>query len=127
MSVMDAVPLLRAPGGWPVVVSASIAMAVLAAVDMVFSYAAKEWVTTRSQTALAVGVASALVLFWFYASALQYAEMAVVTLGWIVLLQVGLMAIDVVKYGARPTAAQWVAVVVIISAQGYLVISSQPG
>ena len=52
--------------------------------------AAKEWAERQNLAALAFGALSFLVLFWVYASSLRYAELAVVTMGWIVLLQVGI-------------------------------------
>ena len=46
---------------------------------------------TSGVVPLLLGAAAFLVLFWVYASALQYAELALVTMGWIVVLQVGLL------------------------------------
>ena len=62
-------------------------------------------------------------LFWVYASSLQYAELAVVTMGWIVLLQVGILVIDRVVYDSSLPAGKLVAVVIILAAQGYLVLA----
>ena len=61
-------------------------------------------------------------LFWVYASALQYAELALVTMGWIVVLQVGLLLIDRFYFGVQLSAGKWVAAVVILLAQGYLLL-----
>ncbi len=71
---------------------------------------------------LLLGVAAFLVLFWVYASALQYAELALVTMGWIVVLQVGLLMIDRLHYGVHLAPGKWVAVAVILLAQGYLLL-----
>ena len=46
-----------------------------------------------------VGVALFVLLFYVYASSLQYAELTLVTLGWIVLLQVGVCLLDRFRYG----------------------------
>lgn len=116
--------LLKFPATWPVVVSATLAMALLATLDLGIALCAKEWALRHTTPVLALGVSLSVFLFWVYASALQYADLAVVTLGWIVLLQVGLIVIDVLRYAARPTPAQWLAVAVILAAQGYLVLSS---
>ena len=47
---------------------------------------------------LFAGVGCFVLLFYVYASSLQYAELATVTMGWIVLLQVGLLVLDHVRY-----------------------------
>ena len=52
----------------------------------------------------------------------EYAELALVTMGWIVLLQVGLLALDRVRYGVELPTGKWVAVVVLLVAQAYLLI-----
>lgn len=117
------VPLLRAPQSWPTVVTATIAMGALAGLDIAGALAAKEWSINGSSAAAAIGVTSFVLLFWVYASALQYAELAVVTMGWIVLLQVGLLVVDAVRYGVQHSTGQWIASVVIMAAQGYLVLS----
>ena len=64
-----------------------------------------------------VGLAAFGVLFWVYASSLQYAELALVTMGWIVMLQVGLVVLDRVRYGVELPPGKWVAIVVLLAAQ----------
>ena len=88
MAVADMMPLMKAPDSWPLPVTAVVAMAALAGLDLVGAYAAKEWAATRATAMLLLGLGAFVVLFWVYASALQYAELALVTLGWIVVLQV---------------------------------------
>ena len=94
----------------------------LAALDIVGALAAKEWAASSRVGALLLGAAAFLVLFWVYASALQYAELALVTMGWIVVLQVALLLIDRFQYGVQLAPGKWVAVTVILLAQGYLVL-----
>ena len=65
---------------------------------------------------------SFVILFWLYASSLQYAELAVVTMGWIVLLQVGIVAMDWLRFGVELPGPKVVAIGVILVAQGYLVL-----
>jgi hypothetical protein len=122
MSGADVIPLIRVPASWPFALTAVCAMASLAALDLVGAYAAKEWSRGREPTMLALGTVSFLVLFWVYASALQYAELAIVTLGWIVLLQVGLLLIDRLRYGVHLAPSKWVAIVIILAAQAYLLM-----
>src|ERR687886_1406810 len=119
--------LLRAPGSWPTPVVAVVAMLLLAAVDLAGTYVAKEAVVRRSPPWAVAGAALFVLLFYLYASSLQYAELALVTLGWVVVLQVGVVLLDHIKYGHALSADKWVAVAVILAAQGYLLLaSSQP-
>jgi hypothetical protein len=115
--------LLRAPATWPIPVVAAVAMLLLAAVDVGGAYAAKEAVVRRSPAWAAAGVGLFLLLFYLYASSLQYAELALVTLGWVVALQVGVVLLDQFKYGNALSADKWVAVAVILAAQAYLLLS----
>ena len=123
MATLDALPLLKLPASWPLPVVATLCMGALAALDLFGAFAAKEWAESKNTMALGVGALSFLVLFWVYASSLQYAELAVVTMGWIVLLQVGILVIDRVVYASSLPVGKLAAVVVILAAQGYLVLA----
>jgi hypothetical protein len=116
--------LLRAPATWPEPVVAVVAMVVLAVVDLAAAYATKEAVVRRSPAWATGGVVLFVLLFYVYASSLQYAELALVTLGWVVVLQVGVLLLDRFRYGQALSADKWVAVVVILAAQGYLLMPS---
>jgi hypothetical protein len=123
MSGFAVLPLLRAPESWPTWAVGACAMVVLAGLDVVGALAAKEWAASSRIGALALGIGAFVVLFWVYASALQYAELALVTMGWIVVLQVGLLLIDRFQYGVHLAPGKWVAVAVILLAQGYLLLA----
>lgn len=123
MSGFAVLPLLRAPESWPTWAVGACAMVVLAGLDIVGALAAKEWAASSRIGALALGIGAFLALFWVYASALQYAELALVTMGWIVVLQVGLLLIDRFQYGVHLAPGTWVAVAVILLAQGYLLLA----
>jgi len=116
--------LLRAPASWPTPLVAVVAMLLLAAVDLAGSYLAKEAVVRRSLPCGIAGVALFVLLFYVYASSLQYAELALVTLGWVVVLQVGVLLLDQVRYGNALSADKWVAVAMILAAQAYLLLAS---
>jgi hypothetical protein len=122
MSGFAVFPLLRAPDSWPTWAVGAGAMVALAVLDIVGALAAKEWAASSRAGALLVGVGAFLVMFWVYASALQYAELALVTMGWIVVLQVALLLIDRFQYGVHLAPGKWVAVGVILVAQAYLVL-----
>jgi hypothetical protein len=70
-----------------------------------------------------------VLLFYVYASSLQYAELTLVTLGWIVLLQVGVVLLDRFRYGQVFGPGKWLAIVLILAAQTYLLLApaSAPG
>jgi hypothetical protein len=122
MSGFAVFPLLRAPDSWPTWAVGAGAMVALAALDIVGALAAKEWAASSRMGALLLGVGAFLVLFWVYASALQYAELGLVTMGWIVVLQVALLLVDRFQYGVHLAPGKWVAVGVILLAQTYLVL-----
>lgn len=123
MAVLESLPLLRLPESWPLPVVATLCMAALAGLDLLGAIAAKEWAERQNTVAIALGVLAFVVLFWVYASSLQYAELAVVTMGWIVLLQVGIVLVDRLHFGATLPAGKMAAIVVILAAQGYLVLA----
>ncbi len=123
MALLDQLPLIRLPETWPLPVVATLAMAALAGLDLIGAYAAKEWAEQKNTLALLVGAFAFLVLFWVYASSLQYAELAVVTMGWIVLLQVGIVLIDRIHFGATLPAGKMAAIVIILTAQAYLLLA----
>jgi len=123
MSVTEVFPLIKAPEAWPVPVVATIAMVCLAGLDLVGALFAKEWAENGSIRALVLGAGAFLVLFWVYASSLRYAELALVTMGWVVMLQVGLVLIDRWRYGVELPTGKWVAIGVVLVAQAYLVLA----
>jgi hypothetical protein len=120
--LVAAVPLAKAPESWPLAVVGGLAMVALATLDFAGAIAAKQWSDTGSPRWLAAGVVSFLLLFYVYASSLRYADLAMVTMGWIVLLQVGLLVLDRLRYGVTLAPSKWVAVVLILVLQSYLVI-----
>jgi cell division protein FtsW (lipid II flippase) len=115
--------LLRAPAGMPTPVVAVVAMVLLAVVDLGGAYATKEAVVRRSLPWAITGVALFVILFYVYASSLQYAELTLVTLGWIVLLQVGVVLLDRFRYGQVFGPDKWLAIALIIAAQTYLLLA----
>ena len=123
MGVTSLFPLIRLPEAWPVPVVATVAMVCLAGLDLAGAVLAKEWAQHGGVRALVLGAGTFLVLFWVYASSLRYAELAVVTMGWVVLLQVGLVLIDRWRYGVELPVGKWVAVGIVLAAQGYLVLA----
>jgi hypothetical protein len=121
--LVQTLPLLRAPRSWPLPLVASACMLLLAGLDIVGAICAKEWAEHRSYGWLGLGLGAFLLLFYLYASSLQYAELATVTLGWIVVLQIALVLIDRMRYGVQLPADKVGAVVLILVLQGYLMLA----
>lgn len=97
-------------------------MLMLAGLDFVGTVLAKEWTVHRSPWYLIGGGTAFLALFVVLLCGLRYAEMSMLTLGWIVVLQIGLVLIDRSRYGNRLSLGGWLAVVAILVLQGYLLV-----
>jgi hypothetical protein len=113
---------IRVPESWPQPLVAALAMVVLAVLDLGGAVAAKEAVDRRSPAMAALGVLLFVLLFWVFASSLQVAELAPVTFGWVVILQVGVVLLDRFRYGITMPTSKWVAVAVLLLAQAYLLL-----
>ncbi len=99
-------------------------MLTLAAIDFAAALVAQDFAERRRLSTLAVGCGLQIALFVVYAGALRLAELSIVTMGWIVLLQVALIATDVTRNGLTLTHRQWAAVALVIVGQVYLVAST---
>lgn len=99
----------------------------LAGLDLVGSVFAKEWAGAARPWAFVAGATVFLLLFAVYAVGLKYAEMSTVTFGWIVVLQVGVLLIERMRYGVSIPTGKWVAIVAIIVLQAYLVLGPAGG
>jgi hypothetical protein len=53
--------------------------------------------------------------------------LSIVTMGWIVFLQVGLLVIDSMRYGVTFPPGKWLAIGVILMLQAYLVLAPNGG
>jgi drug/metabolite transporter superfamily protein YnfA len=119
---LGGIPILNLPQRLPMAVLLLGSAIVLAGLDIAGAMAAKEWARRGSPLWFAVGAAMFVLLFWVYASTLQYAELAVVTFGWIVILQVALLLVDRFVYGVEVHPSKWAAAGAILVLQGYLVL-----
>jgi RsiW-degrading membrane proteinase PrsW (M82 family) len=99
------------------------AMVTLAGLDMLGAVLAKEWVTRHHPIWFIAGLITFGILFAVYAASLHVAELSVVTLGWIVFLQIGLLVIDSVRYGVSFPRGKWLAIALILALQTYLVLA----
>lgn len=92
----------------------------LAAIDLVGAGLARSWAVHHSRPALIGGVIAFGVLFVVYAHGLRYAELTTVTVGWVVLLQVGVIIIDA-RHGVSLPPPKLVAVGGMLALQTYLI------
>lgn len=115
--------LVTLPAHWPVWLVALLATVLLAALDVAGTVAAKEWAEHRVPLVLVAGLVLAALLFVVYAATLQYASLTTVTLGWVVMLQVGVVLLDRFRYHQPMPAGTWVAVGVLLAAQAYLLLA----
>lgn len=116
-------PAWASPTAWPTPVLLAGIATVLAGIDLLGAVVAKAWSAHRSLTWLLVGTALFALLFWVYASALSFAELSIVTFGWIVILQVGVLLLDRFVYGVELPPGKWVAAAGLLVLQGYLVLA----
>lgn len=99
-------------------------MLLLAVLDFAGTMLAKEWTIHRAPWQLVAGAAAFVTLFAVLAVGLRYAEMSIITLGWIVVLQAMVIVVDRSRYGTTITPGGWVAIVLIVVLQGYLVLGA---
>jgi hypothetical protein len=116
--------MLQLPERLPTPVVLLLAAGLLAGLDLLGAVAAKNWSEHHTFPWFAGGALVFVVVFWVYGSVLQIADLSIVTLGWIVLLQVSVVILDYVRYHVPVTPTQLAAIVLILILQGYLVLSS---
>ena len=110
------------PVGLHVAVVALAAMLALAALDFLGAVAAKEWSLARHPAWMAAGFACFALLFLVYGASLSYAELSVVTFGWVVFLQVGIIVYERVRFGVELPADKLAAMALIVALQAYLIL-----
>jgi NAD/NADP transhydrogenase beta subunit len=98
-------------------------MLALASLDLVEAVLAKEWSIHRSPWLLVAGVVASILLFVVFVMAIGRTQMSSVTIGWVVMLQVGLMVTESVRYGVSHSIDRWIAMGAIVCLLGYLVSS----
>jgi hypothetical protein len=100
------------------------AVVVLAGLDLVGALLAFRWSTTHQPWLLPAGIAVFGLLFVVYAGGLSFATLTTVTLGWVVVLQVGVVVIDHVSRGSLPPPDRVVVVLALLALQTYLLVTS---
>ena len=98
------------------------AMIVLAGLDFGGALLAKQWADNGSRLCFLIGLGLFVVLFVVYATSLKTAELSVVTMGWVVLLQVGLLLADRFRFQVEFSWDKWLAIAIILILQSYLIL-----
>jgi hypothetical protein len=97
-------------------------MITLAALDLAGAALARHWSDHRSAVSLVGGLVVFSLLFVVYGKSLDYARLSTVTIGWVVLLQVGVVVLDRV-HGIAIPPPKLAAIAVILACQAYLTLS----
>lgn len=108
---------------WQFILTSLSAMIILALFDFVGAVFAQEWADTRQPWWFMAGLATFMGLFCFYAYSLKTAELSIVTIGWVVFLQVGLLLYERLRYGTELPLLKWAAIALILALQTYLVLA----
>jgi len=96
---------------------------ILAALDLAGAYCAMRYAQTGHQAWWSAGAVAFVSLFAVYATCLRWAELGAVTLGWIVLLQVGVVIMDWVANGVTLPAGKIAAIVGILALMAYMLLA----
>ncbi|TQS40491.1 hypothetical protein [Cryptosporangium phraense] len=114
--LLDAKSLAFSPMG-------AAAIVALAGLDLIGSYCAMRYLDTGHQLWWSAGAIAFLGLFAVYSASLQWAELGTVTLGWIVFVQVGVLAMDKMAHGTIIPAGKWLAMGVIFLLMAYMLLA----
>ncbi|MGH2561386.1 MAG: hypothetical protein ACRDJH_20160 [Thermomicrobiales bacterium] len=117
---------LGIPSSWRFHLITLGAMLALAGLDFAGAVFAKEWVERRHAALYLAGMLCFVVLFAVYAASLRVAELSVVTFGWVVFLQVGLLILERFRYGVELPNGKWAAISLILLLQAYLILAPNP-
>jgi multidrug transporter EmrE-like cation transporter len=113
---------LGAPASAQFVLVSISTMFILAALDFVGAVFAKEWADGKHPLWFVAGFLTFGVLFTFYAFSLKTAELSIVTIGWVVFLQVGLVLYERLRFDVTLSPVKWMAIALILGLQAYLVL-----
>lgn len=111
------------PNSWMFYVTSLAAMLGLAMLDFIGAIFAKESAERQHYGLYVAGAVSFLLLYVVYAQILKTAELSIVTIGWVVFLQVGLLLVDRFRYGVDFGSTKLIAVGLILLLQAYLVLA----
>ncbi len=96
------------------------AIVALGALDLIGAALARSWSEHRSLISMVCGILVFGLLFVVYGKSLDYADLSTVTIGWVVLLQVGVVVLDRL-HGVAIPPGRMAAIGLILVLQTYLV------
>lgn len=122
----SSMPVVVAVEGRPAWLPVIGGMFALAALDLIGAMLARSWADHRSTLSLLGGVVVFGLLFVVYGRSLDYAELSTVTIGWVVLVQVGVVAFDA-SHGVVIPPPRLAAIALILLLQAYVTASDLAG
>lgn len=105
----------------PAIMPVVAAMVGLAGLDLVGAVLARSWADHRSAITLVGGVAVFGLLFVVHGTSLSHSELSTVTIGWVVMLQVGVVVLDRL-HGVTIPPAKLAAIAVILVLQAFITV-----
>ncbi len=101
-------------------------MVALAGLDLIGAMFARSWADHRSIVSMIGGIIVFGLLFVVYGKSLDFVDLSTVTIGWVVLLQVGVMVLDRLD-GVVISMPRLGAMGLILILQAYLTVSGAAG
>jgi hypothetical protein len=99
-----------------------IMVVLLAGIDLVSGVVAKSWAASHSGWLMLAGCAMYLVMFWGYGVSLRFGELSTITLGWVVLVTLGNLALDKFRYQVNFPTSKWLVAILIVALLVYLLV-----
>jgi hypothetical protein len=103
------------------------AMGGLAALDLVGALLAKEYADRPRLAVLLAGIAVFALLFGLYTASMSVSDLWVVTFGWVVLLEVGVLLLDRFHFGTAISTRKLVLVCLLFVVQIALLLPDHHG
>lgn len=100
----------------------AIAIVILAALDLLAAFLAKEFSIRPRWVVFAGGIVAFAVLFVVYIKSLAVTELWIVTFGWVVLLEVGVLLVDRIHFGTSIPPYKYAVAALIVGLQIVLLL-----
>ena len=100
-------------GRLPAAAVVPVMVVLLAGIDLVSGVLAKSWAATNSGWLMLAGGAMYLVMFWGYGVSLRFGELSTITIGWVVIVTVGNMALDKFRYQVNFPTSKWLVAILV--------------
>lgn len=99
-----------------------VAIVILAALDLLAAFLAKEFSIRPRWVVFAGGIVAFAVLFVVYIKSLAVTELWIVTFGWVVLLEIGVLLVDRIHFGTSIPTYKYVVAAMIVGLQIVLLL-----